>query len=101
MVGSVNSLPKLIFGTLRYSSSLTTNQLCWHEFETSKVKIMVSMRRSDYIMPEKNPPRPLKCSLASRRPGDEEDQAEEDKAMSAAVNYTTSLTFDNEQLYYE
>ena len=46
---------------------------------------MVSMRHSDYIMPEKNPPRPLKRSLASRQPGDEEDQAEEDKAMSAAV----------------
>jgi hypothetical protein len=46
---------------------------------------MVSMRHSDYIMPEKNPPCPLGCSLASRRPGDEEDQAKEDKAMSAAV----------------
>jgi hypothetical protein len=59
------------------------------------------MRCSDYIMPEKNPLHPLECSLASHRPGDEEDQAEEDKAISAAVDYTTSLTFDNEQLYYE
>ncbi len=44
----VDSLPKLIVGTLRYSSTLTTSQLCWHEFETSKVKIMVSMRHGDY-----------------------------------------------------
>ena len=60
---------------------------------------MVSTRRDDYSMPEKNPPRPLGCSPASRRPGDEEDEAKEDKAMSAAVDYTTSLTFDDEQLY--
>ncbi len=32
----VDSLPKLIFGPLRYSSILTTNLLCRHEFETSK-----------------------------------------------------------------
>jgi len=45
----VDSSPKLIFGTLRYSSTLTTNQLCRHEFETSKVKIMVTTRCGDYI----------------------------------------------------
>ena len=33
-----------------------------------KVKIMVSTRRGDYSTPEKNPPRPLECSPASRRP---------------------------------
>jgi hypothetical protein len=32
---------------------------------------------------------------------DKEDQAEEDEAMSAAVDCATSLTFDDEQLYYE
>ena len=32
---------------------------------------------------------------------DEEDQAEEDEALSAAVHYAFSLTFDDEQLYYE
>ena len=102
MVGSVSadSLPKLI-GTLRYSSTLTTNQLCQHEFETSKVKIMVSTRCGDYSTPEKNPPRPVECSPASCRPGNEEDEAQVDKAMSTAVDYTISLTFDNEQLYYE
>ena len=62
---------------------------------------MVSTRRGDYSTPEKNPPRPLGCSPASRRPGNKEDEAEEDEAMSAAVNYATSLTFDDEQLYYE
>jgi hypothetical protein len=101
LVGSVDSLPKLIFGTLRYSSTLTTNQLCQHKFETSKVKIMVSTRRGDYSTPEKNPPRPLECSPASRQPGNEEDEAEEDEVMLAAVDYATSLTFDDEQLYYE
>ena len=102
MVGSVSadSLPKLI-GTLRYSSTLTTNQLCQHEFETSKVKIMVSTRCGDYSTPEKNPPRPFECSPASRRPGNEEDEAQVDEAMSTAVDYAISLTFDNEQLYYE
>jgi hypothetical protein len=62
---------------------------------------MVSTRRGDYSTPEKNPPRPLECAPASRRPGDEEDEAKEDEAMSAAVDYATSLTFDDEQLYYE
>jgi hypothetical protein len=62
---------------------------------------MVSTRRGDYSTPEKNPPRPLECSPASRRPGDEEDEAKEDEAMSVAVDYATSLTFDDEQLYYE
>jgi len=52
-------------------------------------------------MPEKNPPRPLECSPASRRPGEEEDEAKENEAMSAAVDNATSLTFDDEQLYYE
>ena len=77
MVGSVDSLPKLIFGTLRYSSIPTTNQLCRHKFETSKVKIMVTTRRGNYITPEKNPPGgPLECSPALRRPGDKEKEAE-------------------------
>ncbi len=43
----------------------------------------------------------LECSPALRRPGNEEDKAEEDKAMLAAVDYTTSLTFDDEQLFYK
>ena len=34
----------------------------------TKVKIMVSMRLGNYSTLEKNPPRPLECSLASRRP---------------------------------
>ena len=100
----VDSSPKLIFGTLRYSSTLTTNQLCRHEFETSKVKIMVTTRRGDYITPEKNPPGPLECSPALRRPGDEEEEAkaEEGEAISsAAVDYAASLTFNDEQIYYE
>jgi hypothetical protein len=64
------------------------------------VKIMVSTRRGDYSAPEKNPPCPLECSPASRQPGDEEDEAEEGEVMSAAVDFATSLTFDDEQLYY-
>jgi hypothetical protein len=59
------------------------------------------MRRCNYSTPEKNPPRPLKFSPASRWPGDEEDEAKDDEAMSAAVDYATSLTFDDEQFYYE
>jgi hypothetical protein len=35
---------------------------------TTKVKIMVSTRRGNYSTPEKNPPRPLERSPASRRP---------------------------------
>ena len=62
----IDSLPKLIFGTLRYSSTLTTSKLCRHKFETSKVKIMVSTRHGDYSTPEKNPPRPLECSTMMR-----------------------------------
>jgi hypothetical protein len=68
------------------------------------VKIMVTTRRSDYITPEKNPPGPLKCSSALRRPRDEEEEAEakEGEAISsAAVNYAASLTFNDEQLYYK
>jgi hypothetical protein len=61
---------------------------------------MVSTRRGDYSAPEKNPPCPLECSPASRQPGDEEDEAEEGEVMSAAVDFATSLTFDDEQLYY-
>jgi hypothetical protein len=66
------------------------------------VKIMVTTRRGDYITPEKNPPGPLECSPALRRPGDEEEEAEavaeEGEAISAAVDYTASLTFNDEQL---
>jgi hypothetical protein len=65
---------------------------------------MVTTRRGDYITPEKNPPGPLDCSPALCQPGDEEeeaDKAEEGKAISAAVNYAASLTFNDEQLYYE
>jgi hypothetical protein len=69
------------------------------------VKIMVTMRRGDYITPEKNPPDPHECSPALRRPGDEEEEAEaeakEGEAISAAVDYAASLTFNNEQLSYE
>jgi len=43
---------------------------------------MVTTRRGDYIAPEKNPPGPLKCSPALRRPGDEEEEA----ISSAAVD---------------
>ncbi len=65
---------------------------------------MVTTRCGDYITPEKNPPGPLECSPALRRPGDKEDEAEaeeEGEAVSAAVNYAASLTFDDDQLYYE
>jgi hypothetical protein len=59
---------------------------------------MVSTRQGDYSTPEKNPPPPLECSPALRRPGDEDDKAKEGKAISGAVsNYATSLTFDDEQ----
>ena len=56
----------------------------------------MSTRRGDYSTPEKNPLCPLKCSPASR-PGDEEDEAKEGEAISAAVNYANSLTFGGEQ----
>jgi len=59
---------------------------------------MVTTRRGDYITPEKNPPGPLECSPALRRPGDKEEEGE---AVSAAVDYAASLTFDDDQLYYE
>ena len=39
-----------------------------------------------------------------RWPGDKEDEAEaeeEGEVISAAVDYAASLTFNNEQLYYE
>ena len=66
---------------------------------------MVTTRRGDYITPEKNPPGPLECSPALRRPGDEEEEAEavaeEGEAISAAVDYAASLTFNDEQLCYE
>ena len=65
---------------------------------------MVTTRRGDYITPEKNPPGPLECSPALRRPGDEEEEAkaEEGEAISsAAVDYAASLTFNDEQIYYE
>ncbi len=58
---------------------------------------MVSTRHSKYSTPEKNPPHPLKCSPALCRPSNEEDKAKEDKAISAAVDYATSLTFEDEQ----
>ena len=58
---------------------------------------MVTTRRGDYITPEKNPPGPLECSPALRRPGDKEEEA----ISSAAVNYAASLTLNDEQLYYE
>ena len=65
---------------------------------------MVTTRCSDYITPEKNPPSPLKCSPALRRPHDKEEEAEAEEGeaiLSAAVNYAASLTFNDEQLYYE
>jgi len=60
----VDSLPKLIFGTSRYVSTLKPsqlNQLCRHnKGENHGV--------GNYSTPEKNPPRPLESSPASRRP---------------------------------
>ena len=61
----VNSSPILIFGTLSYSRVPSQLTSC---VGTMKVKIMVSTERSDYSTLEKNPPRPLECSPASRRP---------------------------------
>ena len=58
---------------------------------------MVSTRRGDYSTQEKNPPRPLECSPASRPPRNKEDEAEEDGVISVAVDYATSFTFDDEQ----
>ena len=57
----------------------------------------MSTRPGDYSTPEKNPPCPLKCYPALHRPGNKENKAKEDKAISAVVNYATSLTFDDEQ----
>ncbi len=62
---------------------------------------MVSTRRGDYSTLDRNPPHPLECSPALRQPGNVVDKAEEDEAMLVAVDYATSLTFDDEQLYYE
>ena len=65
---------------------------------------MVTTRRGDYITPEKNPPGPLECSPALRRPGDEEEEAEAEEGeaiSSAAVDYAASLTFNDEQIYYK
>ena len=63
---------------------------------------MVTTRRGDYITLEKNPSGPLECSPALRRPGNEEEEAEamaeEGEAISAAVDYAASLTFNDEQL---
>ena len=62
---------------------------------------MVTTRRGDYITPEKNPPGPLECSPALRRPGDKEEEAEAEEGeaiSSAAVDYAASLTFNDEQL---
>jgi len=61
----VDSSPILIFGTLSYSRVPSQLTSC---VGTTKVKIMVSTKRGDYSTPEKNPPRPLECSPASRRP---------------------------------
>ncbi len=58
-----DSSPKLIFGTLRYSKTLTTTSCVG----TTNVKI-VSTRCSGYSTPEKNPPCPLKCVPALCRP---------------------------------
>jgi hypothetical protein len=88
----VDSSPKLIFGTLRYCSTVTTNL----------VVSAVTTRRGNYITPEKKPPSPLECSSALHRPGDEEEEAKavakEGEAISAAVDYAASLTFNDEQL---
>jgi len=64
----VDSSPKLIFGTSRYVkySRVPSQLTCC--VGTTKVKIMVSTRRSGYSTPEKNPPHPLERSHASRRP---------------------------------
>ena len=44
---------------------------------------MVSTRRGDYSTPEKNPPRPLECSPASRPPRNKEDEAEAEEEEAA------------------
>ena len=66
---------------------------------------MVTMRRGNYITPEKNPPAHLECSPALCQLSDKEDKAkakEEGEAISAAVDYAASLlTFNDKQLYYE
>ena len=65
----------------------------------------MTTRRGNYITPEKKPPSPLECSSALRRPGDEEEEAKavakEGEAISAAVDYAASLTFNDEQLCYK
>ena len=62
----VDSSPKLIFSTLRYVKVLEVpSQLTCcvgNEGENHGVN------EGDYSKPEKNPPFPLKCSPASRRP---------------------------------
>ena len=65
---------------------------------------MVTMRRGNYITPEKNPPAHLECSPALCQLSDKEDKAkakEEGEAISAAVDYAASLlTFDDEQRHW-
>jgi len=53
-----SSVPRGMYSALEYRHKLTC---C---VGTTKVKIMVC----NYSTPEKNPPRPLECSPASRRP---------------------------------
>ena len=53
-------------------------------------------RFGNYSTPEKNPPCPLECSPALR-PGNKDSEVKEDKAISAAADYATSLTFNDEQ----
>ena len=77
---------------------LTTNQLCRHKFDKGEYHGVNETQQLQHAGEESSPP--PECSPASRQPGDKEDEAEEDEAMSAAVNYATSLTLNDEQLYY-
>jgi hypothetical protein len=68
-----------------------------------KVKIMVSTRCGDYSTPEKNPPPPSNFLLHRAGPATRRTRPRRTRPcqLSAAVDYATSLTFDDEQLYYE
>ena len=56
---------------------------------------MVTTRRSDYITLGKNPPGPLECSPALRRPQDDEEEAEaeEGKAITLPHLHSTMSSF--------
>jgi hypothetical protein len=64
---------------------------------------MVSTRCGDYSTPEKNPPPPSNFLLHRAGPATRRTRPRRTRPcqLSAAVDYATSLTFDDEQLYYE